>query len=422
MTSTSNGEPRSYWHATAPPPVPSAALPDACDVVVIGGGQVGTWTAYWLARAGADVTLIERTAISWGATGRNGGFVSAGLADGFTATAVRIGEEGAWGVWRISEQGREIVQQIIAEEGIDCDYRENGTVGLILGEDELDVKHASVNELASHGVAIEALDRASLQELIRTPLADEIAGGVFHPQNALVHSAKYLAGVGAAAQRLGARFCQANVTELQSDGDGTLVVTEQGTVRARNVVVGINAWTDELVPELTGLIVPVRGQILSYEPIPTTFTTGVGVAVTPTGEYWQQALDGSIVIGGCRDDAPNKDVGVRETVPTPDVISRIADVIPRLFPQLNGLKVARSWAGLMAFTADYLPVAGPAPGLPGVWVAGGFCGHGMPFGPRLGQLFTEAITTGSTPDALRPLSADRPTLTPVVSTVFEAVE
>jgi len=408
-------EPRSYWHATAPPPVPSDQLPDAADVVVVGGGMLGVWTAYWLAKAGADVALIERTAISWGATGRNGGFVSAGLADGFAATAARIGEQAAWDVWRLSQEGRDIVRQVVADEAIDCDYRETGTVGLILGEDELDVKHASVNELAARGVAVEALDRAALQELVRTPLGDEIAGGVYHRSNALVHSARYLAGVASAARRRGARLCHAEVRSLRPAGEGTDVVTDRGVVRTTRVVVGVNAWTDELVPTLAGLVVPVRGQILSYEPLPPVFTTGMGAAVTPTGEYWQQALDGSIVIGGCRDDAPNKDVGVREPVPTPDVISRIADVLPRLFPQLAGLKVARRWAGLMAFTADYLPVAGPAPDMPGVWVAGGFCGHGMPFGPSIGQLLAEAATSGRTPAALAPLRADRPSLARMAS-------
>ena len=68
------------------------------------------------------------------------------------------------------------------------------------------------------------------------------------------------------------------------------------------------------------------------------------------------------------------------------------------------------WAGLMAFTADYLPVADRAPELPGVWVTGGFCGHGMPFGMRLGQLLAEAATTGVRPAELAPLRVDRPTL------------
>src|SRR4051794_19199395 len=61
-------EPRSYWHATFEPVVPDDELPEAADVVVIGGGMLGCWTAYWLARAGVNVALLERRAISWGAT------------------------------------------------------------------------------------------------------------------------------------------------------------------------------------------------------------------------------------------------------------------------------------------------------------------------------------------------------------------
>jgi glycine/D-amino acid oxidase-like deaminating enzyme len=67
----------------------------------------------------------------------------------------------------------------------------------------------------------------------------------------------------------------------------------------------------------------------------------------------------------------------------------------------------------MAFTADHLPIADAAPGLPGVWVVGGFSGHGMPFGPRLGQLLAEAAMTGTTPAPLALLRLDRPTLTPL---------
>jgi gamma-glutamylputrescine oxidase len=104
---------------------------------------------------------------------------------------------------------------------------------------------------------------------------------------------------------------------------------------------------------------------------------------------------------------------VREMVPTPDITDAIESVIPRLFPQLEGLRLARRWAGLMAFTPDYLPIADAAPDLPGVWVGGGFCGHGMPFGPRIGQLLAEAATTGETPAALRPLRINRDTLAPI---------
>jgi gamma-glutamylputrescine oxidase len=136
----------------------------------------------------------------------------------------------------------------------------------------------------------------------------------------------------------------------------------------------------------------------------------VGAAVTPTGEYWQQALDGSIVLGGCHAVAPNGEVGLRESATTSAVQAALEGVFPRLFPNLTGLHVARRWAGLMAFTPDYLPVADRAPGLPGVWVAGGFCGHGMPFGIALGKRLAEAATSDTSPRAIAPLRLDRPTL------------
>jgi glycine/D-amino acid oxidase-like deaminating enzyme len=403
-------EPRSYWHATAEPPVPTDELPDGVDVVVVGGGMLGCWTAYWLARAGTAVTLVERAAISWGATGRNGGFVTAGLAEGFANASQRVGLDAARAVWKLSVEGREIVRQVVADEGIDCDYRESGTLSLALGETGFVSARTGSDVMSEEGVVAELLDREELRRLINTPLGPDIAGGVFYPGNALLHSARYLAGVAQSARRHGARLCQAQIERLVPDGDVTLVVTSRGTVRAGSVVVGVNAWTDELVPELAGLVVPVRGQAIAYEPLPPVFTTGVGVAITPTGEYWHQTLDGSIVLGGCRAHAPNGDVGVRETAPTPEVIEPLQRIFPRLFPELPELRVSHAWAGLMAFTSDYLPLAAAVPGLPGVWFAGGFCGHGMPFGPRLGQLLAEAAMTGTKPEALWPLRLDRPTL------------
>ncbi len=412
---THTAEPRSYWHATAAPPVPSDPLPAEADVIVVGGGLLGCWTAYWLARAGASVTLVERTAIGWGATGRNGGFVRAGTAGGYADAIGQLGREAARDLWRLTEEGQTLIGRIVAEEGIDCDYRTPGTLSLALTEASLEEMRQNLATMRADGLSGEFVDRQGAQALIGTRLGAEITGGLFFPDGGLLHSARYLAGIADAARRRGARLCQAGVTGLVPERGGTRVETTAGAIRAGRLIVAVNAWSDELVPGLAGLVVPVRGQILSYEPLPPVFTTGVGASVAPTGEYWQQTPDGAIVIGGCRADAPNGDVGVRAMVPTPDVTAAIEAVLPRLFPELQGLRVARRWAGLMAFTTDYLPVAGAAPGLPGVWVTGGYCGHGMPYGPRVGQLLAEAAMTGTTPAPLAPLRLDRPTLTPLVA-------
>lgn len=408
-------EPRSYWHATAPPPIPADELPAASEVVVVGGGMLGCWTAYWLARAGHRPTLVERAAISWGASGRNGGLVRAGLAEGYTAAVARIGEADARAIWQLSREGQPLVHEVVPAEGIACDYRMSGSLSLWLDAAAMAAAQRSIAQLPDAADTVALLDRPGVQEHILTPLGPEIVGGLLFSDGAQLHSARYLAGLAAAARRHGARLCLATVRGLTPQGDDTLVETDRGTIRANAVVVAINAWTDELVPSLGGVITPVRGQVLSYAPVPPVFTTGVGVSATPTGEYWQQTADGSIVLGGFRADAPGQDVGVREPVPTPEVQGPLATLFPRLFPQLGGLRVERRWAGLMAFTRDYLPVADRLPGHARAWVGGGFCGHGMPFGPRLGQLLADAAASGETPAALAPLRANRPSLAPAAA-------
>src|SRR5947208_1723336 len=124
------------------------------------------------------------------------------------------------------------------------------------------------------------VDRAGVQELIATPLGPEIAGGVHSTDGGLLHSARFVQGVAAAAQRRGARLAHARVARLAPDGAGVRVETTAGALRAGAAIVAVNAWTDTLVPALRGLITPVRGQVLAYAPLPPVFPLGVGAAVT----------------------------------------------------------------------------------------------------------------------------------------------
>ncbi len=406
---------RSYWHSTADLIVPSDPLPAEAPIVVVGGGLLGCWTAYCLARDGHDVTLLERTAIGWGATGRNGGFLGSGTALGYGEAIERYGHETARALWQFTLDGQALAKQTIDDESIDCDHRAPGIISLALGEGRLAEQAADIAALTADGFTGEVIDRATVQSAVATPLADDVAGGAYFSRDGgQLHSLRYLGGLARAAQRHGARLVRAGVTALTTVDGGTDVETDAGTVQAGRVVVCLNAWSDTVVPALAGLVVPVRGQILCYEPIAPVFSTGLAASLTPTGEYWQQTPDGTIVIGGCRASAPGVDVGVREITPTPDVTAAIESVLPRLFPELaSQLTVQRRWAGPMAFTSDYLPVVDAVPDLPGVWAAGGFCGHGMPYGPRVGQLLAEAAATGATPAALAPLGLTRPTLVPL---------
>ena len=403
-------EPTSYWQNTTQAMAVSTDLPAFTDYVVIGGGYLGASTCYWLARTGAKVVLLEKAFPAYGATGRNGGFLALGPTEAYPQAIQRLGYKTARDVLQVTLESRSLVRQVLAEEGIACDYRETGTLSLALNAEQQQAFNQSHTALKTDGVATQLLDRQQVQELIHTPLSSEIVGGILTPETALVHPARLVQGLLTAAQRHGAHIVNATVLQLVSDENAIAVRTSRGIIRAQQVVVATNAWLSDLLPHLKEIVVPVRGQVLSYAPLPPMFRTAMAVNMTGTGEYWQQTLDGSIVLGGCRAAAPQQDVGVHVSQPTQQVQQALEHVFPRLFPMLSGLHVNQRWAGLMAFTPDYLPVADMVPDMKGVWAVGGFSGHGMPFGMRLGQLLAEALTGDVISDALLPFRLTRPTL------------
>lgn len=404
----------SYWHKTTKDEARAALseLPaqTEMDAVVIGGGLLGTCATYWLARQGTRVLQIDQGGLATGATGRNGGFMTIGAAMSYPEAIKTFGHAAALEMWQLTYASVDLLREVLQAEQLDCDYREPGTLTLALNEQELSAMQNSALHMCADGMPVEVLGRTQVQSLIPTPLGPDICGAKFYAKGGLLHSARFINSLAKAAQRYGARTSVATVQAMKQVGNNIELSTSAGTVRTNALIIGANAWTNQLVPSAKGIVTPVRGQILSYEPIERVFTPGIGAAVTPTGEYWQQTMDGSIVLGGCRAVHPTKDVDILSTETTTDVIEAIEQVLPRLFPKLANLKVSMRWAGQMAFTPDYLPVLDAVPGLRNAWFTGGFCGHGMPFGMIFGKLLAEAVKSGQLAPSLHHFSAGRPTL------------
>ena len=407
---SSPSEPFSYWQDTAPALQLSTSLPSHADILIIGGGLLGASTCYWLARNGHSVTLLERNMPAFGATGRNGGFVSIGADEPYADAITHLGYETAYAILNVTLDNRTLLRQIIQEENIACDYREPGHIHLSLTQEDLDISTRSSHALQQDGVATTILETAQLQAFIHTSIGPKIVGAMFNPHGGLVHPAKLVHGLLAAAQRHGANIVKAEAQQLHREKDDTLVQTRIGNISAKRILVATNAWIAHLLPQLQSVIVPVRGQVLAYQPVPPVFSTGVGVNLSGTGEYWQQAPDGTIVLGGCRTVAEGHDVGIEISQPTTLVQDALERVFSELFPQLSGLHVSQRWAGLMAFTPDRLPIADTVDQASNIWVTGGFSGHGMPYGLRFGQLLAEALTTQKHPIELHPFRLSRETL------------
>jgi glycine/D-amino acid oxidase-like deaminating enzyme len=175
-------EPASYWQITAPVVPLSSQLPHTVDVAVVGGGLLGAATCYWLAREGVHVALFERIALAHGATGRNGGLVRVGSAGSYLDTIAHLGYETAHAVLTLTRESRTLLRQVLKEEEIACDYREPGTLRLILNEAQKEQLEKEIDALHTEGLPAMLLERKQVQELIKTPLSPEILGGRLLPE------------------------------------------------------------------------------------------------------------------------------------------------------------------------------------------------------------------------------------------------
>ncbi len=184
--------------------------------------------------------------------------------------------------------------------------------------------------------------------------------------------------------------------------EGTTVTTARGTVSAEAVVIATDGYTEGLVPELDAAIAPARGQVLATAPIAERLFA-FPVYARWGYDYVQQLPDGRLVAGGRRDVDLDAEA-TREENTSPAVQGAIESLLRELVGRVPD--VTHRWAGLMGFTADYLPFVGPLPGRDGVWVSAGYSGHGNVLGFTCGELVAEAIL-GRADERLSALSPER---------------
>lgn len=188
----------------------------------------------------------------------------------------------------------------------------------------------------------------------------------------------------------------------------TLVVVKDNReqrIDVERVLCATNAHLPTLVPALYGKITPVRGQIICTTPMPQLFPCGM--SAQDGLQYWQQLPDGRIILGGGRMVVNDHEVGYAEPHLRTEVQTALDSYLPTLFENMEALTIERRWAGIMGFSHDALPYINAVPDQAGLFVAGGFTGHGMPFGLRAGQALADSLLSGTPSSALTPFRLDR---------------
>ena len=353
-----------YWLAEPQEPLPRARLDGPPDVAVVGGGITGTSAALALAEAGKRVRLYEARGVAEGASGRNGGFALRGGAAPYPVLADSIGRERTAELWRWTE--RELRE--LATAAGDA-FRPVGSLRLAADDEERDELALEYQALREDGFAAEWRDD------LPAPLAGRYPAAIFHPPDGLLQPARLV-------RRLAARAADAGV-EIR---EHTRVASVEET-GAETVLVATDGYPSGLLGELEGLIVPTRGQVIATEPVPERLFD-----LPHYGrhgfDYWHQAPDGRIVAGGFRD-VSLQDEFTDEEVTTPPVQSALEAFVESLVGRR--LRVDHRWAGLFGMVFDFLPVVGRVPDREGLWVAGGYSGHGNVLGFASGRLVARAI-------------------------------
>jgi sarcosine oxidase subunit beta len=360
-------------------------MTERADVIVIGGGIIGTSAAFFLSRRKRSVILLER-----GLTGQQ-------------ASGVNFG-----GVRR---QGRALSQLAMSNRALDIWYRAKS----LLGEDveflpsghtrvcyhahDAEYFHRYAVQARDYGLDLDVLDGEAMFRRFPFLGRDVLAASV-SPRDGHANPRIATPAFGRAAARLGATLVEnTEIVRVEKEADGFRVESATGTVwRAEQLLICAGAWAGALSAQF-GEPVPLvaRGpQMAVTEPVPYRFIHSMGVytSVKEESVYFRQILRGNLVLGG--GPAGPADANTRRASVLPaNTVQQIAQ-FRRLVPALAPLHVIRVWSGVESYLPDSEPVIGPSSTTPGLFYAFGFSGSGFQIGPGVGETLAELLATGST--------------------------
>jgi glycine/D-amino acid oxidase-like deaminating enzyme len=383
---------RPYWWDAAEPPKREAALPDRAAVAIVGGGYAGLSAALTLQRLGHEAVVLDAERIGWGASSRNGGAVSGGLKLAGSDLAKRHGEARAQSILETGAASFPFIEELIAREGIDCDYRRSGRFNPAWTPAHYQAMAARADKLAAlTGHPTRMVPRERQREALGS---DHYHGGMIADGAGSLHPGKYARGLAQAAERAGARLVDGvRVSGIRQQGQGFRLSTDKGEVAADAVLVATNGYSrgpgtsgkgggsaGGAMPWLARRLLPIASYIIATEPLEPGLVERLFPAGRVVGDsrrvlnYFRASPDGTRVVWGGR--ASFRDATAEQAAPT------LHRMMTDVFPELAKTRITHAWNGNVAFTFDFLPHIGVQDG---VHYAAGCQGSGVAMASWLGH-------------------------------------
>jgi sarcosine oxidase subunit beta len=361
------------------------------DVVIVGAGVVGCSLAFYLARAGRSVVLLDRGLIGQGATA-----ACAGVERAQFSTEVNI---------RIGMEAKRRLKAFEKEVGRSADFRPIGYLFLLTTQEERAQFVEAVRLQLSLGVEdVVELSPRQASELVPGLRWDDLSGATFCGSDGLAGPNEVTAGYAGAARRLGAEIIEhapvTGFTRTAGKIDG--VETAIKAIVANDVVICAGPWTAE-VGALAGLRLPVspsRRHVFITQPFAAIRRESPMTIDFNSSFYFHPEGDGLLFGMGDAEQSESQ-----EAVVDWSVLERIVPRAAERWPPLLEARVKTGWAGLYENTPDSQPLVGPLQD--GLWVAAGFSGHGFMMGPVIGDWLAQWMTTGGPPVDLSSFSPNR---------------
>ncbi len=380
-----------FWHDTVEMPAArEQPLPERVDVAVSGSGVTGLSAARALARRGARVAVLEANSLGWGASSRNGGMVLTGLKVGVGELMEKYGREATRRMFAASLASIDCVEQIVREEGIECDFVRSGHL-------EVASKPAHFEDFARAAEAMAREFKHPVRLVPKSELRGEIGsdahhGGMVDEASAGLNPARYVAGLAHAAERAGALlFDNARVKGVEREGTGFCLTTARGLLRARDVLVGTSGYTGRATPNFQRKIIPIGSYIIATQVLPEALAREVSPRDRMIFDsknflyYFRLTPDRRMLFGGRAAFFPESPTAVRDS----------AEILRRgmlsVYPQLRDVEVEYVWGGTLDFAFDKMPHAGQ---LEGLHYALGYAGHGVALATYLGSKLGEQLAGG----------------------------